>query len=108
MPKRRPARKPFAQAHPEYDGRGVVVAVFDTGVDPVRPAYQTTPDGRPKIVDVVDGSGSGDINTSPCTNSRTVTNRLTGRALTLPEQWKAGRQISPRPRRAYHCSPPIS
>jgi len=51
----------FLAANPKSDGRGVVVAVLDTGVDPSIPGLMRTPDGAVKVVDVQDFSGQGDI-----------------------------------------------
>ena len=51
----------FLAASPEHDGRGVVIAVMDTGVDPSIPGLTHTPDGEVKVIDVQDCTGQGDL-----------------------------------------------
>jgi len=49
----------FVRQHPTYDGRGVLIAILDTGVDPGVPGLRTTSTGDPKLVDLRDFSGEG-------------------------------------------------
>ncbi|KAG3007822.1 hypothetical protein JG687_00013916 [Phytophthora cactorum] len=89
LPKEETLADRFLQQYPDYDGRNAVVAIFDTGVDPGAIGLQTTPDGRPKIIDVVDATGAGDVDTSIVIEAKdgqlTLAN---GRMLTLNPEWK--------------------
>ncbi len=51
----------FLAKNPKANGQGVVIAVFDTGVDPSIPGLTQTPDGQTKVIDLQDFSGEGDV-----------------------------------------------
>ena len=76
------------RAVPESDGRGVRVAVLDTGCDLAAAGLQTTSDGQPKYIDFLDCTGGGDVDMSS-TAKRTAgsdgdtVEGLSGRALRL-------------------------
>ncbi len=55
----------FAARYPRADGRGVLVAILDSGIDPSVPGLQRTSTGDAKILDLRDFSGEGRIRLEP-------------------------------------------
>jgi subtilisin family serine protease len=51
----------FLRAEPEADGRGVLIGILDTGIDPGVPGLLTTSTGGPKILDLRDFSSEGAV-----------------------------------------------
>ncbi|MFZ5624236.1 MAG: S8 family serine peptidase, partial [Gemmatimonadota bacterium] len=61
MPLRSTGVEAWRKAHPGWDGRGVLIGILDSGIDPGIPGLQLTTTGQPKILDLRDFSGEGRI-----------------------------------------------
>src|SRR5256886_10464447 len=71
----------FRAKRPTYDGRGVLIGILDTGVDPGVDGLITTSTGASKIVELRDFSDEGRVALSPVTPSGDGTVSVGGRKL---------------------------
>jgi tripeptidyl-peptidase II len=99
MPLRSTGVPEFLAAHPTYDGRGVLIAILDSGIDAGTYGLITTSAGGPKILDLRDFSGEGRIALTPVTPGGDGTVAVDGQQLhgtgrigrlTSSNSWYAG------------------
>ena len=65
MPLRSTGADLFRAGHPTYDGRGVLIAILDSGADAGLPGLQRTTTGERKLLDIRDFSGEGRVALAP-------------------------------------------
>nr|AYV89095.1 tripeptidyl-peptidase II [Tetranychus truncatus] len=90
LPKKETTALSFINKYPNADGKQVVIAIFDTGVDPGSAGLQVTSDGKPKIIDIISATGDHDVDTSTvvtCDEGSNIITGLTGRKLKIPSSW---------------------
>jgi len=63
MPSSETGTQSFIATNPTFDGRGVAVAILDTGIDAFAPGLLQTSTGQTKLIDVRDFSTEGDWET---------------------------------------------
>ena len=60
----------FRRAHPTIDGRGVLIAILDSGLDPGIAGLRTTSTGQNKVLDLRDFSDEGLVELTDAGNGR--------------------------------------
>ncbi|HTH66423.1 MAG TPA: S8 family serine peptidase [Gemmatimonadales bacterium] len=81
MPLRSTGVEQFRAAHPTYDGRGVLIAILDSGIDPGVAGLVVTSTGGPKTLDLRDFSGEGQVVLRPVSPSADGLLQVGGRTL---------------------------
>ena len=71
----------FRARHATYDGRGVVIGILDSGVDPGAAGLAVTSTGAPKILDLRDFSDEGRVFLTPVVPSPDGTVTVAGHSL---------------------------
>ncbi|XP_055380292.1 tripeptidyl-peptidase 2 [Condylostylus longicornis] len=81
----------FLQKYPDFDGRDVIIAIFDSGVDPRAAGLQEVHDGSVKVIERFDCSGCGDVDCSKkvTENSDGTITGLSGRTLKISPEMKS-------------------
>lgn len=74
------------RAQTGYTGKGVTIAILDTGVDPDHEMLRATADGRIKIVDWQDFTTEGNVTVKPAT-AEGATVIVGEQAVRVPEAW---------------------
>ena len=91
LPKEDLGVRAFLEAHPEYDGRGIRVAILDTGIDPGHPYLQRSTTGGRKIVDWYDATTDGRLTVQHTAQPQgTQLLALSGRTLELGRHYVPG------------------
>uniref|UniRef100_A0A914QWG9 Peptidase S8/S53 domain-containing protein n=1 Tax=Panagrolaimus davidi TaxID=227884 RepID=A0A914QWG9_9BILA len=90
IPKDATQQSIFLSKYPKFDGRGIKIAIIDSGIDVSLEELQKTSEGHPKIIDCFDFTGAGDVETSIIKelDSKNILIGLSGRKLKIPKEWK--------------------
>jgi tripeptidyl-peptidase II len=72
----------FQADHPTYDGRGVLIGILDSGIDPEVNGLRVTSAGAPKVLDLRDFSGEGAVRLTAVTPGPDGTVQVGTRTLT--------------------------
>ena len=80
LPKKETQSLEFSKHH---DGKDIVIAILDTGVDPAAPGLKITSHGLKKITHIIDCTGTGDVHGTPVVIEKRSLTGLSGKELKL-------------------------
>uniref|UniRef100_A0AC34GCA3 Subtilisin n=1 Tax=Panagrolaimus sp. ES5 TaxID=591445 RepID=A0AC34GCA3_9BILA len=78
IPKDATEQNEFVKKYPQYDGRGIIMAIIDGGIDNSLPGMQYTTTGIPKILDCFDFTSGIKIDTSAVFQAERMNNIVIG------------------------------